>query len=813
MDEPAHRDLAMNAQPHSSQSTTRPSAGGIETVWQDFKYALRVFRAHRGVMFAAAGMLGLAIGLTTAMFTVVDALILRPVPFRNPDQLAHLWMGNERGGRTVVSPAVLRAWRESPAFSGAESATTSAAVLLEGDTVVSREIASVTPGIFDLLGGVRPVRGRLFDRMEGRRGERDGILVSEALWRSLYHGDPGLIGRAVTVNRERVTVVGILPANFRFPSAETMLWRPTQLDAPAEMARAFVRFAPGIARDDALRAATEGARAADAQNQTLRPWVYPVAGSRDRYTSRAVPLLAGGVALVFAVLCGNVCGLLLARFTVRRREFSMRAALGASRWRLVRQALVENAVLGAAGAVIGAALAWALVSLGRAVIPQPLLLQTLNPLDLDARALAATSCVGVAAALMSGLLPAWLGTRVEAGETLRVVDRGATETRGARMLANGVLIGEVALACTLLVGATLLTRSFINLSEADRGLRTSGVTTAWLSLSAAASDDAGRVAITRTLDDELRRLPGVKQVAWSYGLPPRGAMISFGNWWSDLPGASAVNMQLDRYVVSAEFFSLYGIPVLRGRSFSAADASRIVIVSEGLARKLWGAVDPIGRTFRSDDQTFEVVGVAADIHYPSMDSSLERLEFYHPYTSVVPTPMVSLRCEPGCPDAAVIRYRLGSTHPAVRVQDAGPVERAYAAELARPRAATVLAVVFAAIAVLAAAGGLFSVLSYAVARRRREFGIRTALGASRGDIRRVVFLDALAIGGSGLAVGSVLAIALARTLTSLQYGVTSTDPISWSVVLAVVTATILVASYVPAQNAVDADPMVLLRQE
>jgi predicted permease len=742
----------------------------IESVWQDVWYAARTRAAHRGFTVAAAGMLGLAIAITTTMFTIVDSLILRPVPFRAPEQLAHLWMGNDHGGRTTVAPAVVRAWRESPAFEGVESAMPETALLETGQTVVSRPMAIVTPGVFRLLGGVRPLHGRLFDAAEGRVGQNNRLLVSETIWRTLYAGDPGLVGRSITVNGEQLVVVGILPAEFRFPSADTVLWRPTDLASrPAEAARAYVRFSSGMPREEALRLATDAARAADPANASLRPWVYSVVGRQDEYTGRALPVLAGAVGLVFLVLCGNVCGLLLARLTSRRREFSMRAALGASRGRLIRQAVVESCLLGTAGVVLATALAWALVSIARALLPDAILLQTLNPLNLDARALAMTSLAGVLATLASGLLPAWLGTRVDAGDSLRVVDRGGTEARGARALTRGLLVLEVAFAFTLLIGATLLTRTFVNLARADRGLVTSGVTTLWLSLSDALSrDPAGRLAITRTLDEELRQLPGVRELAWSYGLPPGGGMTSFGDWSSDQPGVPSLNLVLDRYVVSPEFFRLYEIPILNGRVFTPADTFSDVIVSERLAKMLWPNTNPIGHTFRFLKESFRVIGIAREIHLPAIDSRLDRPEFYHPYKTAVSTPMVSLRCDPRCPEPAVIRHWLASTHPAIRVQDAKPADQEYLRQLARPRASAALAVTFAAIAVIAAAGGLFSVLSYTVSRRRREIGIRAALGASRRQIRGVVLADGMVITGVGLLLGTVCAAWLARALSSLQ---------------------------------------------
>ena len=301
-----------------------------------------------------------------------------------------------------------------------------------------------------------------------------------------------------------------------------MIWRPIDFDAPAvskvnERPMAYVRFARDVPRSDALRLATEAARAADSSNAGLRPWVEPLAGLvLDAYSQRAVPLLAGGVVLVFLVLCANVSSLLLARLTARQREFSLRSALGASRGRLIRQAFVEAAVLGAIGVVVGVSVGWLLVSVSRALLPEAFLLRTLNPLNIDVRALTVTSVASIAATLGASVLPAFIGTRVNAGESLRVIERGGTETRAARAATRGLLIAEIALACTLLVGATLLVRSFINLAGADRGLDATGVLTATMSLPRQEFPDrVARAAAAQLLEAQVRQLPGIHQVAWS----------------------------------------------------------------------------------------------------------------------------------------------------------------------------------------------------------------------------------------------------------------------------------------------------------
>lgn len=791
----------------------------FDSMWLDLRSAFRSSSRRPGGALAAVAMLALGIGVTTAMFTVVDALILRPAPFPEPDQLAFVYMGTERGGRTVVSPAVLDAWRESAAFDGAESAFPYTALIEADGAVMTRGIARVTPGLFEMLGGITPLRGRLFDA--GDAGAGDGrVLVSEDVWRGLYRADPTLVGSRITVDGESLTVVGILPADFRFPSWDTVLWKAVDLDGRSssadQQAMAYVRFAAGLPRSDALRLATEAARAADSTTAKLEPLVQPLAGMvLDSYYQRAVPLLAGGVILMFLVLCANVSSLLLARLTARQREFSMRSALGASRRRLMRQALVESALLGALGVVAGAGAGWALVSVARAYLPEAFLLRTLNPLNIDLRALAVTSVTGGVATLGAGLLPAWIGTRADARSSLRVMDRGGTETRGARAATRALLVGEIAFACALLVGATLLVRSFINLAGADRGLEAEGVVVATLSLPRAPFPDrASRAAAARTIEEEVRALPAVQRVAWSYGVPPDGGAFSWGQWTSDAPGAPGVDLTVDRYYVGPEFFPLYGIPLLRGRTFQPSDPPGSVIVSERLARALWVDLDPIGRSFSSGKERFRVIGLAREINHPSLDARLDGPEFYEPFDGVGGYAMMSLRCAAAaCPDPAVVRHRIVAAQPAVRVIHVRPLGDVYFEQLARPRAAAALGFAFAAIALLTAAGGLFSVLSYAVGQRRREFGIRTALGASPLQIRRLVLQDGLVVALTGVAFGSLLAWLLARGLGSLQYGVSLADPFSWALVIGLLGLTTAAASWRPAREAVRADPVRLLRED
>lgn len=787
----------------------------------DVRHAFRRLRARPGVMLSAAMMLGLAIGLTTAMFTVVDALILRPVPFRDPDRLANLAMMNDRGGRMAVAPAVLDAWRASPAFASAEGTSPGKAIIETGLGPIVRASARVSPGLFAML-GAQAVRGRTFDSSEGRAGTDDRVVLSDDVWRVYFGADAGLIGQRITVDGESLIFVGVMPSGFRFPEWNTVVWRPLDFGAPppalaTELPRATVRLAPGVPLSDALRIATDAARSVD---PSITPETsareQPMGGlAHDPYYQRALPVLAGGVGLVFLVLCANVCSLLLARLSARQREFRMCAALGASRARLLRQAFVEHALLGIAGAAAGVFLAWALVSLSRGFLPEAFLLRTLNPVDLDIRALFVAIAAGVGATMVAGVLPAWIGTRPDAASSLGRAERTSTETRCARTLTRALLVTELALACTLLVGATLLVRSVVNMARADRGLRTDGVLTSWIVLPRAVFPDIpSRRVVTATLEDTLRQLPGVERIALSSGLPPRGGASHFYNdWIADGPDARPQSIASQSYQVGPDFFELYGIPLIRGRTFQASDGQDRAIVGERLAARLWPGTDPVGRSFRFGKQSYQVVGLVREINFPTLEAGRDLPEFYHPFTPGSSNVFMNIRCQGRCPDEAVLRKRILSVVPRANIVTVAILSEMYREQLARPRAAAALAGTFAVIAVVAAAGGLFSVLSYAVGRRRREFGIRTALGASPRQIRRLVLREGVQVAALGVGAGIAVSIALARVIASLQYGVTGFDPVSWTLVLGLLVATTFAASWRPARTAARVDPVTLLRED
>lgn len=784
----------------------------------DVRQALRRMAARPLAAALAVTMLALAIGVTTAMFTVVDALLLRPVPFPDADRLAHVVLRTDRTSLGNVSRPVFHAWRESRVFDAVEGAYRKTSLVDVSGGIVTAEAAFVSPGLLPLL-GARPIAGRLFAADEGRVGKDEAVVISEGMWRQLFGGDSAIVGMTLRVDDRSLVIVGVLPDSFRFPTWDTRFWRPadfaTQPEAStSERPSVFVRFMTVEGIGAALERAATLAHAVDADTAKLRADVREMAGlNAGQYLMHATPYLAGGVALVFLVLCANVSSLLLAQMSGRAREFSMCTALGASRARLMRQAVTESIVLGCAGTAAGMATAWLLVALMRAWLPDAFLMETLNPVDLDRRALLAASVSGVTAVMVAGLFPAWIGTRSSpagAGADVSASSRSATESRVARAFTRGLLVVEVALTCALLVGTSLLVGSFVRLARVERGLDTTGVMTAWVRLTAPGSKAPAGVDAIKAA---MAAMPGVESVSVSRMVPPRGGMIHFGCCWqADTPGAQPLDLVVDGYMADNDAFELYRIPIVRGRPFRPNEPETSVILGERLAQLLFPDGKAVGRSFRFDDSRFDVVGVARELRYPSLDRMSDVPEYYRPSGPLGASVNVNLRCGGPCPSIAALRQRLQALPEVRQIYRANMMDEPYAEELSRPRAAATMAVLFTGIAVIAACGGLFSVLSYAVARRRREFGIRVSLGAAPAQVQRLVLREGLRLAIAGALLGSLVAWVISRALTTVVYQVSAAEPAIWMSVAAIVALTTLVASWVPARRASRIDPAVLLRE-
>jgi hypothetical protein len=374
---------------------------------------------------------------------------------------------------------------------------------------------------------------------------------------------------------------------------------------------------------------------------------------------------------------------------------------------------------------------------------------------------------------------------------------------------------EIALACALLSGATLLVRSFVNLSGADRGLRTENMLSGWIEIpSAVFKTPEDRRVVATALEDALRAMPGIQGVALSLGAPPGGGGVHFGDdWVSDVPGAPQINLMFYSYNVRPDFFALYGIPILRGRIHEPGDAENAVVVGERLAATFWPGEDPIGRSFGDARRKYQVIGLAREINLPTLERAQDLPEIYFSFATGGGQAMLSVGCAGPCPSLPSVRRRIQDVHAGLRLVNLGVLDDAYSEHLSRPRAAAALGGAFAVVALAAAAGGLLSVLTYAVNRRRREFGIRAAIGASSAQLRRLVLKDGATVAAMGLALGVGAGWLLDRAMSAMQYGVSPGDPVTWAVVVVVAGVTTLAASWRPASQAMRVDPAKLLREE
>ena len=793
----------------------------------DIRQAFRRLRARPSTTAIATATLALAIGISVAMFTVVDALILRPAPFRNAETFVWLTVGTEgvEGIGSVNLPiAVIRTWNERRAFESVHAVVQEPATFGTGESAETVGGARVTPGIFEEL-GVQPLIGRTFLNGEERAAD-DIVILSEGLWRSRFGADASIVGRRIEMAGASPVVVGVLPDAFRFPFFQTRLWRPFNLDQPARRTTgyAYARLAADVPRQDAFRTAANLVREMDPARSKARVGERPLGARLDSYSAGIIETLAAGVGLVFLLLCANVTILMLAAISARRQEFAVCSALGASRGRLLRQSLLEQLGIGVASSVAGLAAAAGLVLLAQRKLPADIVARTLNPVDIDLRAAAATVVLAVLAVVIAGVLPAWIGTSSRTTDSLRLTSRNATPGRRARTTTSLMLVTEIAFAVALTAAAGLQLRSFVNLLREDRGFDAGQLMVFQVSMPAAHfGDAASRFGYAEAMRSTLSGLPGIQGTVLSRGVPPSSGDLHFYDVMPDTPGAAPVNLRMHAYDVAPEFFGVFGVRVLQGRGFQPGDSSDATVISQSMAKALWpdrsGVVD---RSFSFMGRTFRVVGVANDIRNPIFDPREDDPEIYSPLlapgagatSAGVPAAVrLTVRCGTSCPPTETIRSRIKAVHPMALVNAGRRIADDYADGLSRPRAGAIVTSAFAAIALLGIGCGLFAVMSRLVQQRQREFGIRMALGATPADLRRLVHHRTFALAGIGLAAGTVVAWLLSRLMAAFWYGVEAADPLTWTGVVLLIGATTLIAGWRPARRAMRVNPVSLLREE
>jgi putative ABC transport system permease protein len=799
-------------------------------VLQDIRNTLRSLRHHPIFTLTAVLTLALGIGGNTAIFSAVDGVLLRPLPFPEPGRLVSVWGHHASIGRETASlPDYLDWRRESRSFSGmAARANTQFTLTGAGDPEVVAG-ALVTANYFRVLGAPIPL-GRGFADDEEKSGASRVAVLSEGFWRREFGGRPDAVGRRIILSGVPYTIVGAGALGLSVPTnvdVWTVLRTDTTLGRRSDFLEVVGRLAPGA---DVRRAQEEmstiAGRLARAYPGSNAGWGVELVGLQERVVGEIRPALLvfmGAVALVLLIACANVANLMLARVASREREVTIRAALGATRRRLVRQLLTESVVLALSGGALGLGLAmWgvrALQALEPGTIPR------LGEIAVNGNAFAFALVISVATGLLFGIAPASRILTYDLRGGLAEGGRGTAGHRSAGRTRSLLVLAEVALACVLLVGAALLLTSFIRLQGVDPGFAPKDILTARLTLPRARYADSTRqTAFADALLAQVRSLPGVRSAALASDAPlgdgpPYWAFAVAG---VEQPPPEVVQDAVV-FRTTPDYFRTFAIPLVRGRLFEArdrGDAAPVALVSEGLSKRFWPGRSPLGAriTFGNpEDSTsvwMTVVGVVGDVRQEG-PAAAAYPQLYVPLAQVPSRSLLIAIHTSGEPRALTpaLKRAISGLDASLALGRVATMDERVAGTLARPRVNALLLGAFAATALMLAALGIYGVIAYGVVQRTRELGIRMALGARSEDVLRLVLRQGMTPVLAGLALGLGGAAVASRVLRGLLYGVGGTDPITYALVAAFLAAVALVASYLPARRAATADPVVALRSE
>lgn len=793
----------------------------------DLKYGFRALR--RAPLPSAIIVLTLAVGIgaTLAMFTVMDAALFRPLPVREPEQLVMIprldvpMVGDQPRPDDSDLPR-LREMRELYEDVGAYAA--GGLNLTGGVSPIRVQVGMVTPSTLQLL-GVQPILGRIFTEDEGRPGGPDVVVLSHAIWRTQFGGDPAIVGKRLSLHDRTYDIVGVMPPRFAFPSGSE-LWIPLQVPLPFQRAEVFrfliitegiARLASGVTRERANAFSIEQRRArgwTPEEGEPLPERHHSVRGLFVGDSEARLLMVMGLAALLLMAACANICGLLLARWSARRREIAVRAAIGASRRRLLRQLATESAVLAILGAGGGLLLARAGLRIFNALMPADL--AALTPPTIDARVLIVMLALAVVAALAIGTLPALAASRGDLTATLKSGGAAGATRAGGQRLGGALVVVEVALAVVLLVGAGLLIESLARLHAIDTGIRAEEVVTARVALSRTKyPTDEDRQRFYSRLETELQRYPELVSSALVSTLPLRGEwhpQVAFG-----LPDRTDYHVEIRAEPVwaGADYFETLGIRLLAGRTLVPSDSivpGGGAIVSATFARTHWPDGSPLGSRITVSADEYVVVGVVNDVRGTSLDGE-QRQQVYLPFDAQLQATIVARSPLPAAEALGRLREAVERVDAAQVVYDLMTMEQVAAAAISEQRATSVLATTFGAITMALAALGLYGLLAFGVLQRTRELGIRFALGARRSHVIKGVVGDGVLLTLVGTIVGLAVAYGLMRVLASQLHGVTPGEPAVYLAVPFVLLGTALLAAAVPAMRAARVEPMSVLRAE
>ena len=801
----------------------------METLMRDVRYGIRSLTKRPGFTAVALIALALGIGANTAIFSLVNAVLLQPLPFAEPDRLVWAW-GNIRNGgnRASVSPLDFLDFRkENTTFEEfAAMFTLPLPLNLTGNGEPERlSAAAVTGNYFQAL-GAKPVLGRTFILENEKPGNEQVTVLSYALWQKRFGGDPGVLNKTVTLDGKTCEVIGVMPKEFSFPrSAE--LWIPINFDYSEGMKQRKAHFMRPIGK---LKAGVTIAQAqADTDTVARRleqqypdsntGWNLRLVSLREQLVGRTRPtllILFGAVGLVLLIACANVANLSLVRAAARHKEIALRTALGAGRFRIIRQMITESVVLALIGGALGTLLAfWGtdlLVTLGGDSIPST------AQVRIDATVLAFTLLVSLLTGVVFGLAPALRALKFNLSESLK--EGGRTGTSGAKgnRTRSLLVVLESAVAVVLLIGAGLLIRSLIQLQNVSPGFDAQNVLTMSVALSREKYSTPEKASsFFQQLETRVKGLPGVESVGFVTELPLSGQLNDMPFTVEGRPPV-AINDAFDADFrrVNQDYFRSLRIPLLRGRNFTEQEVrqgDKVVVISELLASQVFPKEDPLGkRLVMMTGNIFEIIGIVGDIRDRSLESQPLAAMYWPTYASGFTNLVIRTQSNPTSLAAAVRREVL-AIDPDQPVAAIKTMQQWMETSVAAPRYRTTLLGLFAVVALVLASTGIYGVMSYSVTQRTHEIGVRMALGARRLDVLKLVVRQGMGLVVIGVALGLVGAFALTRVMASLLFGVTAKDPVTFVAVAALLALIAFIACYIPARRATKVDPLVALRYE
>jgi putative ABC transport system permease protein len=804
----------------------------MERLLQDLHYGLRVWLKRPG--FAAIAILALALGIgaNTAIFSVVNSILLRPLPFKDPDRIMYLAEKSQDTDYMNFSWPDYQDWRDQNSVFEQMALFKNDTFTLSGTDQPEQVTGGMVTGNFFTTLGVNPFLGRNFLPEEDQPGANRTLILSHGLWQRRFGADPKIIGKTALLDTRSYIVVGVAPAGFDPPTGKAELWVPLGLwrnslagRSGHSAGRAIARLKPGVTVKQAVTEIDSIARRLQDQYKeapavtgaTVLPLHEQVVGK----FRPAILILFAAVGFVLLIACANVANLLLARSASRQREIAIRSAVGASRFRIIQQLLTEGMLLSLFGGILGLLLAmWGtdlLVTLGPVDLPR------LKEIGIDSRALGFTLIASILTSILFGLAPALQASRPDLNETLKEGGKSSMEGMGGRRVRNLLVVTEVALTFVLLIGAGLMIKSFLRLQQVDPGYNTDKVLALEMSLPGAKYRNRTEVAqFYEKLFARIEAIPGIEASGGANNLPMGENYNQQGFSIEGGPIFTADDYRMvDAYVTSPGYFRAMGIPLLRGRIFSDQDRETsppVGIIDEAMARIYWPDADPIGKHFKMsgskpEDPWITVVGIVGSVKQYGLDQET-RPQIYRPFQQRADWTM-SLVVKAPNPMGLVsaIRQAVGEVDKDQPIYNIKPLEQIVAESTSQRRFNMLLLVLFAVIALILAAVGIYGVMSYSVTQRTHEIGIRMALGADQKDILKLILGHGMALALAGIVIGMASALALTRLMSSLLFGVSATDLPTFAVISIILTGIALLSCFIPARRAMKVDPMVALRYE